>query len=74
MCKQANKQASKCVDSTDPFSSKQAISSIMGRRQPGFFWLFAMLASFQLVSKKPCAIIAASWWVSGDGQCRDESQ
>ena len=26
-------------------ASKQAISSIMGRRQPGFFWLFAMLAS-----------------------------
>ena len=68
MCKQANKQASKCVDSTDPFSSKQAISSIMGRRPPGFFWLFAIR---ELVSNKPCVILAASWWVSGDGQCRD---
>jgi len=31
------------------------------------------LASF-VVSYKPCAILAASWWVSGDGQCRDETQ
>jgi hypothetical protein len=41
------------------------------RREPGFFWLFAI---GELVSNKPCAILAASWWVSGDGQCRDETQ
>ena len=40
-----------------------------GAPQPlGFFWLFAI---GELVSKEHCAIIAASWWVSGDGQCRD---
>ena len=33
---------------------------------PGFFqWLFAI---GELVSNKPCAILAASWSVSGDGQ------
>ena len=41
-----------------------------GRRPPGFFWLFAIR---ELVSNKPCVILAASWWVSGDGQCRDET-
>ena len=45
-------------------------SDYMGRRPPGFFWLFAI---GDLVSNKPCAILAASW-VSGDGQCRDETQ
>ena len=38
---------------------------------PGFFWLFAIR---ELVSNKPCVILAASWWVSGDGQCRDETR
>ena len=42
--------------------------AIMGRRPPGFFWLFAI---GELVSNKPCAILAASWIVSGDGQCRE---
>ena len=28
----------------------------------------------ELVSNKPCAILAASWSVSGDGQCRDETR
>jgi hypothetical protein len=33
------------------------------------FWLFAI---GELVGYKPCAILATSWWVSGDhGQCRD---
>ena len=35
--------------------------AIMGRRPPGFFWLFAI---GELVSNKPCAILAASWSVS----------
>ena len=43
-----------------------------GAPPPGFFWLFAI---GELVSNKPCAILAASWSVSGDhggdGQCRD---
>ena len=34
---------------------------------PGIFRLFAI---GELVGYKPCAILAASWWVSGDGQCR----
>ena len=38
---------------------------------PGFFWLFAI---GELVSNKPCVILAASWWVSGEGQCRDETR
>ena len=38
---------------------------------PGFFWLFAIR---ELVSNKPCVILAASWWVSGDGKCRDETR
>ena len=37
----------------------------------GFFWLFAF---GELVSNKPCVILAASWWVSGEGQCRDETR
>ena len=45
--------------------------AILGRRPPGFFWLFAIR---ELVSNKPCVILAASWWVSGDGQCRDETR
>ena len=44
---------------------------ILGRWPPGFFWLFAI---GELVSNKPCVILAASWWVSGEGQCRDEMQ
>ena len=40
-------------------------------RVPAFFWLFAIR---ELVSNKPCAILAASWSVSGDGQCRDETR
>ena len=43
--------------------------AILGRRPPGFCWLFAI---GELVSNKRCAILAASWWVSGDGQNRDE--
>ena len=46
-------------------------TAIMGRGTPGFFWLFAI---GELVGNKPCAILAASWSVSGDGQCRDETQ
>ena len=65
------------------------MKAIMGRRPPGFFWLFAI---GELVSNKPCAIIhhrsildqvQGSWSVtvsigvslSGDGQsqCRDET-
>ena len=42
-----------------------------GAPLPGFFWLFAI---GELVSNKPCAILAASWSVSGDGQCRDETR
>ena len=42
-----------------------------GAPPPGFFWLFAI---GELVSNKPCAILAASWSVSGDGQCRDETR
>ena len=42
-----------------------------GAPLPGFFWL---LAIGELVSNKPCAILAASWSVSGDGQCRDETR
>ena len=42
-----------------------------GAPPPGFFWLFAIR---ELVSNKPCVILAASWWVSGDGQCRDETR
>ena len=45
--------------------------AILGRRPPGFFWL---LAIGELVSNKPCVILAASWWVSGEGQCRDETR
>ena len=45
--------------------------AILGRRPPGFFWLFAI---GELVSNKPCVILAASWWVSGEGQCRDETR
>ena len=34
----------------------------MGRRSPGFFRLFAI---GELVSNKPCVILAAcSWWVT----------
>ena len=38
--------------------------------------LLALIAIGELVSNKPvvCAILAASWWVNGDGQCRDEAQ
>ena len=32
--------------------------AILGRRPPGFFWLFAI---GELVSNKPCVILAASW-------------
>jgi len=42
-----------------------------GAPPPGIFWLFTI---GELVGYKPCAILAASWWVSGDGQCRDETQ
>ena len=42
-----------------------------GAPPPGFFWLFAIR---ELVCNKPCVILAASWWVSGDGQCRDETR
>ena len=42
-----------------------------GAPPPGFFWLFAIR---ELVSNKPCVILAASWWMSGDGQCRDETR
>ena len=42
-----------------------------GAPPPGIFRLFAI---GELVGYKPCAILAASWWVSGDGQCRDETQ
>jgi hypothetical protein len=45
--------------------------SIVRRWSPGIFRLFAI---GELVGYKPCAILAASWWVSGDGQCRDETQ
>jgi hypothetical protein len=45
--------------------------AILGRWPPGFFWLFAIR---ELVSNKLCVIHAASWWVSGDGQCRDEAR
>jgi hypothetical protein len=45
--------------------------AIMRRRSPGIFRPFAI---GELVGYKPCAILAASWWVSGDGQCRDETQ
>ena len=41
--------------------------AIIGRRPPGFFWLFAIR---ELVSNKPCVILAASWWVSGGGPDR----
>ena len=30
-----------------------------GAPLPGFFWLFAI---GELVSNKPCVILAASWW------------
>ena len=33
-----------------------------------------VVAIGELVGYKPCATLAASWWVSGDGQCRDETQ
>jgi hypothetical protein len=36
--------------------------------------IFRLFAIGELVGYKPCAILAASWWVSGDGQCRDETQ
>ena len=36
--------------------------------------IFRLVAIGELVGYKPCAILAASWWVSGDGQCRDETQ
>ena len=42
-----------------------------GAPPPGFFWLFAIR---ELVSNKPCTILAASSWVSGDGQFRDETR
>ena len=42
-----------------------------GAPLPGFFWLFAI---GELVSNTPCVILAASWWVSGEGQCRDETR
>ena len=42
-----------------------------GAGLPGFFWLFAI---GELVSNKPCVILAASWWVSGEGQCQDETR
>jgi hypothetical protein len=38
---------------------------IVRRWSPGIFRLFAI---GELVGCKPCAILAASWWVSGDGQ------
>ena len=44
---------------------------LWGGRPPGFFWLFAIR---ELVSNKPCVILAASWWVSCVGQCRDETR
>ena len=50
---------------------QQVAIAILGRRPPGFFWL---LAIGELVSNKPCVILAASWWVSGEGQCRDETR
>ena len=48
------------------------IIAIAMARPPGFFWLFAI---GELVSNKPCAILAASWSVSADGpnvERRDE--
>ena len=42
-----------------------------GAPPPGFFRLFAI---GELVGDMPCVILAASWWVSGDGQCRDDMQ
>ena len=42
-----------------------------GAPPPG---IFRLVAIGELVGYKPCAILAASWWVSGDGQCRDETQ
>ena len=58
----------------DPSLKRQGCAiaiAILGRRPPGFFWLFAI---GELVSNKPCVILAASWWVSGEGQCRDETR
>ena len=43
----------------------------LGGWPPGFFWLFAI---GELVSNKPCVILAAFRWVSGEGQCRDKMQ
>jgi len=44
-----------------------------GAPPPG---IFRLVAIGELVGYKPCAILAASWWVSGDGRAkiaRDET-
>ena len=42
-----------------------------GAPPPGFFWLLPLASLSAIFVNKPCVILAASWWVSGEGQCRD---
>ena len=66
--------ADKLANGKEPKDARRGCAiaiAIMRRRSPGIFRLFAI---GELVGYKPCAILAASWWVSGDGQCRDETQ
>ena len=67
--------ADKLANGKEPKEGRQGCAiaiAILGRRPPGFFWFFAIFG--ELVSNKPCVILAASWSVSGDGQCRDETR
>jgi hypothetical protein len=66
--------ADKLANGKEPKDAQRGCAiaiAIVRRWSRGIFWLFAI---GELVGYKPCAILAASWWVSGDGQCRDETQ
>ena len=66
--------ADKLANGNEPKDARRGCAiaiAIVRRWSPGIFRLFAI---GELVGYKPCAILAASWWVSGDGQCRDETQ
>jgi hypothetical protein len=69
--RELSRQKDDAPDGGDHVRSLAIAIAIVGRWSPGIFWLFAI---GELVGYKPCAILAASWWVSGDGQCRDETQ
>jgi hypothetical protein len=66
--------ADKLANGKEPKDARRGCAiaiAIVRRWSLGIFRLFAI---GELVGYKPCANLAASWRVSGDGQCRDETQ